>query len=119
MTLSAIQVQSVKFHLGYASGDMSVDVELSYLTPEGETKVVELLTRLDAIDAKLASDVVDAAGIHRVSSIEFFEGQAITDLGSLRSEWLSRLSSLTKLPNKNGTASNIPFSYLSGLGICR
>ena len=74
-----------------------VNDRLENLTPEIESLVKGMLTKIDDIDTKLNSSL-GKAGLRRVGDIEFYgDGQSFSDLKTERKRLLKELSDITDI----------------------
>lgn len=80
MAFTDVQKAKIRLYLGQQDTFRFVRLQfesaLENISPEGQTEVVSILSRLDVLDAQLDGGVIDAAGVKRVDEIEFFDPKA-------------------------------------------
>lgn len=80
MAFTGVQKAKIRLYLGqqdsYRFINLRFESALEVCSPEGQTEVIAILTRLDTLDAQLDGGVIDAAGVKRVDEVEFFDPKA-------------------------------------------
>lgn len=113
MALTQTQKQQVVFYLcwsgksiisGSTDYNSQVSDALNNLNSDIENQVIDLLTKLDNIDSKLAN-AANRSGVKSIGDIEFFDNSALDNLRSERRRLGKLLGQLLDIPYKCGGGS--------------
>lgn len=100
--LTTAQQAQIRLYLGYPDlfryKNYRLEATMTEIDSDAEALVVAALTQLAAIDAKLTSFSLSAAGIRRVDEIEFFAGRTLSDVRRIGRQYVGRISITLGVP---------------------
>lgn len=103
MAFTAAQKDKAVGHLGFAVTAWSINFvgsrmdEISGLSSDAETRVVAILTQMDAVETQRNSYLADSGKQLKVDSTAFYPGQAIAELNQQYKYWQCKLATALNL----------------------
>lgn len=99
MAFTDDQKSKIRLYLGqqdlYRFINTRFETAMTSVSTQAQTEIIDLLGRIDTLDAKLDGVVISGAGVKRVDEVEFFGAQAQGDVIRSRiRELVMRIASL-------------------------
>lgn len=98
MAFTAAQKDKAVGHLGFTVDSWSIgyigqklDI-ISSLSPEAETRVIDILTQMDSIETAKNTYLSDSGKQLKADGTAFYSGQAIAELNNQYRYWQSKLA---------------------------